>query len=628
MKRMIWLSIVILFWSIVGNGYAGNNYTYKSACPDGDRYFDGVDSLVCNENDCFYKDRWNFAQCNCTSYVSYRMNNPFNDPDIGGDTDPVYGVPFFNGYKTHWGDGGEWWSAGKKLGITDNNPIPGDAVSFVGSRYGHIAFVEKVEYDANMQWKKVTLSEYNEEARHRYKYGRVITRGDKQWLYNPKGFIHILAYANPEFYFNYYDLGYDVAGQTKEEWEKIYVLVMQRYYKKKNDPRYQSSYQTALNHIGGSLPVGFGGMGGSYTPPSGNYNSNGSGAVEHSQPGESDHAGYVHNVSMDDVEISIAGQDDYDHSITFNHGEVPTVNVRARLKNKTNHEIGSGDVTIKWYESPNKKFNPNYDHHFATDSNSHSIGKFKHHSHSDELVERKTGINHLKGLNPGVYYLYPIFYYEGEENMASNHDHHEYIKVIILPRYNLKAFWCKPDQYNIDPGENLKVEGKFGNLLDVLPHDVRVGFYINGHGLSDKLFYAKVFTSNQMKSQQTFSFQINAPLIPGRYKITMKVDDINKLTETVEGDNQKNFNLWVNALPINGLIDINYGSTDPNNPKVLTENLTAGHCLAGNPIQFQGKGRKNNPWQWTCQGENGGADETGYAIKKGLSVAQKMEILW
>ncbi len=137
----------------------------------------------------------------------------------------------------------------------------------------------------------------------------------------------------------------------------------------------------------------YSGMGGSYTPPTGNYTSNGSGATEHSQPGESDHQGYVHNVSMDDTEMDISGVGNYNNEWAFYYGEVPTVNIRVRLKNKTNHKIGRNDVTIKWFESPNHTFNPQYDHHFATDHNKKSIGPFKHHSHSDELVERKINLN-------------------------------------------------------------------------------------------------------------------------------------------------------------------------------------------------------------------------------------------
>ena len=286
------------------------------------------------------------------------------------------------------------------------------------------------------------------------------------------------------------------------------------------------------------------GIGGSYTPPTGNYTPNGNEATEHSQPGESDHPGYVHNVSMDDTEMSLVGSDDYHGSWTFYHGEVPTVNVRVRLKNKTNHKIGRNDVTIKWFESPNHTFNPQYDHHFATDHNRESIGPFQHNSHSDELVERKTGITHLQTLSPGVYYIYPVFYYNGEENMASEHDHNEYIKVTILPRYDVENVSLNTDKTTVTVGEGLTLSATVKNNYDSLPHDVRVGFYINGGSFNHKLFYAKVFTSADLGTQ-SFTVPALAPATPGSYIISMEVDDENKLAEKNENNNQRSFQLSV-----------------------------------------------------------------------------------
>ncbi len=70
----------------------------------------------------------------------------------------------------------------------------------------------------------------------------------------------------------------------------------------------------------------------------------------------------------------------------------------------------------------------------------------------------------------------------------------------------------------------------------------------------------------------------------------------------------------VTDSPIDGVVDTNYGSTDLNSPKVLAEELTEGHCFSGTPTTLLGMGVEGNPWEWTCQGENGGADETGYAV--------------
>ena len=352
-----------------------------------------------------------------------------------------------------------------------------------------------------------------------------------------------------------------------------------------------------------------------------------SGAVERPQSGERSKLGHKHKAGMDDVEMTIAGRDDYHGSFVFYHGEVPTVHTRVRIKNKTDQEIKKGKLKIKWFESPNHTFNPNHDHHFATDSNKHTIPAFKHNSHEDELVERKTNINHLKYLGPGVYYLYPVFYFEGEENIASEKDHHEYIKVTILPRYDVQitSIWINGVK-NVEVGESLDLQAGVRNGLDHLPHDVRVGFYINGGNFHNKLFYAKVLHHDEL-GYQTVSAPTLAPLTPGIYTITVKVDDEGRLKEVDEGNNRKSLTIHVTLPRTNGKIDTYYGSTDPNNPRRLHGVLTQGYCLSGTPTALQGNGTTHNLWTWTCVGENGGSSETGYARKE-LTTAERMEILW
>lgn len=100
---------------LVGNCCAENNYSYKDVCPAGDRFFDGINARVCREDGCFFKDRWAFAQCNCTSYASYRLNS-------------VALIDFKNGHKgASWGDVKNWDDAARSIGITvNNNPLPSD----------------------------------------------------------------------------------------------------------------------------------------------------------------------------------------------------------------------------------------------------------------------------------------------------------------------------------------------------------------------------------------------------------------------------------------------------------------------------------------------------------------------
>ena len=163
------------------------------------------------------------------------------------------------------------------------------------------------------------------------------------------------------------------------------------------------------------------------------------------------------------------------------------------------------------------------------------------------MVERKTGITYLKNLNSGVYYLYPVFYYNGEDNVASKHDHGEYIKITINPKYDLQLTNASLSKWQVAVGESFTLSATVKNKFDHLPHDVRVGLYINGGNYNNKLFYAKVFHPNDLGTK-TFSTSILAPLTPGSYAITVKVDDENRTTETSEGNNQGIFHLMVLSL--------------------------------------------------------------------------------
>jgi hypothetical protein len=137
-----------------------------------------------------------------------------------------------------------------------------------------------------------------------------------------------------------------------------------------------------------------------------------------------------------------------------------------------------------------------------------------------------------------------VFYYNGEDNVASKHDHGEYIKVTILPRYDVMAEAFASNKTVVTIGEDFTLTSTAKNNYDQLPHDVRVGFYINGEDLTNKLFYAKVFTSAEL-GEQALTVPVLAPLNPGSYTITMKVDDEEALEEVEEGNNQKSFNLLV-----------------------------------------------------------------------------------
>ena len=121
----------------------------------------------------FYADKWNFYQCECTSYCAYRLNE-------------TNGVAFHNYYGgVHWGDASNWGSAARSIGITvDGNPSAG-SIAWWSS--GHVAWVSAVNGSS------VTIEEYN--------FGYVVIDGKYYGNHkyntrtinssNPSGYIHI-----------------------------------------------------------------------------------------------------------------------------------------------------------------------------------------------------------------------------------------------------------------------------------------------------------------------------------------------------------------------------------------------------------------------------------------------------
>ena len=610
MKKVVLL--VLLFGiCFIGDGYAENNYPYKNVCPNGDRYFDGVDAKVCTKDGCFYKDRWDFAQCQCTSYVAYRLNNPMDDPDVGGDTDSIYGIPFNNHYLgQRWRNGGQWGAAARRAGIpVDGYPIPGDAVYFVNEAvkgsYGHVAYVESVEYDGNMKWKKLHVSEYNIQ---RGKYGtRTITRGSTDWLYKPVNFIHLLATINPEIYFNYYDLGYDFAGQTKEEWKKIFALVMSRYYKG-NDSRYASAFQTVWSEINGEIPSGFGG--GSST--GGSWQTN---------PGESEgtYGNDPHTPSADVhiVHLKIR-REDQSHFHTesgkaLSPGESVTVFAEGRIENRSNDICDY--VKMEYNVTTKKKFRHTEKKTLDDDvlDEDEREDDFQPGDKISKTMRRTTITlsNDMQEVTVATEgrnsYTFPItqkhlyekkiplyFWLDVKVRIGNSEDRDvscnqgsgcdEYAKFeVLLPWFN--------SSFNFSSvGGEAPLQVNFTNTS-------QTG---NGATISYHWDFGDGETSNEENPVHIYNQA-------GTYTVSLTT------TSNWGESRTSQATVTVREQPIDGIVDTNYGSTDPNNPKELTDNISQGYCLFGTASSLSGDGTVNNPWQWTCQGENGGMDEIGYA---------------
>ena len=105
----------------------------------------------------FWADRWSFAQCNCTSYVAYRLN--------------LAGLKFSNSSfgVSRWGNAFEWDDAAEAAGIIVSTiPKKGsvaqwnkDEIGNPTSSVGHVAYVDDVKLNADNTVKSITISQYN-----------------------------------------------------------------------------------------------------------------------------------------------------------------------------------------------------------------------------------------------------------------------------------------------------------------------------------------------------------------------------------------------------------------------------------------------------------------------------------
>ena len=150
--KMICLETLCLAVSIA-NSLATDTYDYRGVCPTPN----GGKRIL---------DKWNFWECECTSYAADRVNER--------------GVPFTSHYKgVRWRSAGNWINAAAQAGTPYNKtPRRGDVAWFA---YGHVAYVEAVDSYGN-----VTISEYNWGYPHDY-HTRTVSRGSKPY---PTYFIH------------------------------------------------------------------------------------------------------------------------------------------------------------------------------------------------------------------------------------------------------------------------------------------------------------------------------------------------------------------------------------------------------------------------------------------------------
>ncbi|KAI0019743.1 hypothetical protein F4780DRAFT_430732 [Xylariomycetidae sp. FL0641] len=106
---------------------------------------------TCSGNGPSQVDPWNFWQCQCASFVAFRVRDRLNL-----DFDYEY-------MGAHWGDAKTWDEAARQVGIrTDQYPAAGSLAQLNRGGQGHIAWVHSVSNDG------VLIEEYNAVTPYHY----------------------------------------------------------------------------------------------------------------------------------------------------------------------------------------------------------------------------------------------------------------------------------------------------------------------------------------------------------------------------------------------------------------------------------------------------------------------------
>jgi surface antigen len=146
----MWIRPFVALSVLLMSSAAIADYPYSQVCPSGGK-ISSKDFFKIEGN--YWVDQWKFAQCNCTSYVAYRLN--------------LSGIKFDNlSFGQHWSDGANWDNAAQSAEIIVSAlPKRGSVAQWnekeIAGGYGHVAYVDGVFLNQDGSVKSIVISQYN-----------------------------------------------------------------------------------------------------------------------------------------------------------------------------------------------------------------------------------------------------------------------------------------------------------------------------------------------------------------------------------------------------------------------------------------------------------------------------------
>lgn len=259
------------------------------------------------------------------------------------------------------------------------------------------------------------------------------------------------------------------------------------------------------------------------------------------------------------MQVSRAGKDKWDHSLTVEPGD--HIDLEIEANNKGTAPVKNARIKYYRSEEGSKNFDRDSNHYLADDEDV-DIGV------GETITEHKRKIK-TPG-SPGVYYYYVHISYDPDvnkdNNTSSEEDTDEYVKVTVVSP-SIKFSQASLSATEVFANEKLKLKTWSQNNGIDAKNDVHVGYYLSvGSVYNNPVFLGfdnikpENFKAGDVKEEE-FKFTVAEP---GIYTVSAQLDCDNAIGDASTDDNWVHFTFVVKPSPLPPPPPPSIEITDPN----------------------------------------------------------------